>query len=83
MVLEQFGAAVTFVALEVSGASRVSPVLALAGMTLEGVVAAGASLIDVAGPVVAANAALIVLAGAPAPPIVAGFLPLGRVVSSL
>ena len=49
-------------------------------MTLEGAVAAGAALIDAAGAVVAAGAALIVLAGAPAPPIVAGVSPLGRVV---
>ena len=38
------------------------------------------SLIDAAGAVVAAGAAFIVLAGAPAPPIVAGVSPLGRVV---
>ena len=67
-------------ALEVSGASRVSLALALAGMTLESAVAARTALIDAAGAVVAAGAALIVLAGAPAPPIVAGDWPLGRVV---
>lgn len=78
-VLERFGAAVS-VALEVSSASRVSLALALAGMMLEGPVAARAALIDAAGAVVAAGAALIVLAGAPAPPIVAGVSPLGRVV---
>ena len=78
-VLERFGAAVS-VALEVSSASRVSLALALAGMTLEGAVAARAALIDAAGAVVAAGDALIVLAGAPAPPIVAGVSPLGRVV---
>ena len=78
-VLERFGAAVS-VALEVSSASRVSLALALAGMMLEGPVAARAALIDAAGAVVAAGDALIVLAGAPAPPIVAGVLPLGRVV---
>lgn len=78
-VLERFGAAVS-VALEVSSASRVSLALALAGMMLEGPVAARAALIDAAGAVVAAGDALIVLAGAPAPPIVAGVSPLGRVV---
>jgi len=79
-VLERFGAAVTTVALEISGASGETLALALAGMTLGGAVAAGAALIDAAGAVVAAGAALIVLAGAPAPPIVAGDWPLGRVV---
>ena len=79
-VLERFDASVTSVALEVSGTSRVSLVLELAGLTLGGAVAAGAALIDAAGAVVAAGAALIVLAGAPAPPIVAGVSPLGRVV---
>ena len=56
-VLERFGAAVS-VALEVSSASRVSLALALAGMMLEGPVAARAALIDAAGAVVAAGAAL-------------------------
>ena len=79
-VLERFDASVTSVALEVSGTSRVSLALALAGMMLEGPVAARAALIDAAGAVVAAGDALIVLAGAPAPPIVAGVSPLGRVV---
>ena len=56
LVLERFDAAVTSVALEVSGTSRVSLVLELAGLTPGGAVAAGAALIDAAGAIVAAGA---------------------------